>query len=272
MSGPARRHRAHVFDAVQAVREERQRDRRELAVDYLLEGSVRRDGDRIRITAQLIETRTELHLWAEVYDRRLEETLILQSDVAERIARSLAMELVPDQHMLGTSDGRRSESYEAYLKGRYHWNREGDEGLTAAIRTTSGPSSSIPNSRRPTRPWPEPGVSVAYYSARAWPPTLGLAREAALKATELDAGDSDPYVVLAEVRRLLDLNWPLAEDVYRKAVALAPSCEAARRGLAVSFASMSRFAEAKTEADARATSTRSALASMSVPHGCGTRR
>ena len=68
----------------------------ELAVDYLLEGSVRREGNRVRITAQLIESRTETHLWAETYDRRLEESLLLQSDVAARIAQSLAMELVPD--------------------------------------------------------------------------------------------------------------------------------------------------------------------------------
>ena len=70
---------------------------RELSADYLLEGSVRGEGDRIRITAQLIETRTETHLWAETYDRSLGETLNLQTDVAAHIARSLAMELVPDQ-------------------------------------------------------------------------------------------------------------------------------------------------------------------------------
>jgi tetratricopeptide (TPR) repeat protein len=92
-------------------------------------------------------------------------------------------------------------------------------------------------------------VSVAYSGRAPGRATLALAREAALTALELDAGDSDPYVALAEVQRLLDLDWPLAEASYRKAVALAPSCEAARRGLAVSLASMSRFAEAKTEAE-----------------------
>ena len=74
---------------------------RELSADYLLEGSVRGDGERIRITAQLIETRSEVHLWAETYDRSIGETLNLQTDVASHIARSLAMELVPDQWMSG---------------------------------------------------------------------------------------------------------------------------------------------------------------------------
>ena len=106
----------------------------ELGVDYLLEGSVRREGDRIRITAQLIETRTEVHLWAETYDRSVGEALILQTDVAAHIARSLAMELVPDQvEVLGRSTPRRTEAYQAYLKGRYHWNRGDTEGTASAI-------------------------------------------------------------------------------------------------------------------------------------------
>jgi TolB-like protein/Tfp pilus assembly protein PilF len=223
---------------------------RELDVDYLLEGSVRRDGDRIRITAQLIETRTELHLWAEVYDRRLEETLMLQSDVAERIARSLAMELVPDQQKaLVRADARRSESYEAYLKGRYHWNRKGDEGLATAISYYERAIELDPKFASAYAAMARARVSVAYYGREPGRATLGLAREAALKALDLDAGDSDPHVALAEVQRLLDLNWSLAETSYRKAVALAPSCEAARRGLAVSLASMSRFAEAKTHSE-----------------------
>src|SRR5688572_32888782 len=92
---------------------------RELSADYLLEGSVRGEGDRIRITAQLIETRTEVHLWAETYDRSLGETLNLQTDVAAHIARSLAMELVPDQvDVLGRATPRRTEAYQAYLKGQ----------------------------------------------------------------------------------------------------------------------------------------------------------
>ena len=107
---------------------------RELSADYLLEGSVRGDGDRIRITAQLIETSTEVHLWAETYDRSLGETLNLQTDVAAHIARSLAMELVPDQvDVLGRATPRRTEAYQAYLKGRYHWNRGSLEGVQAAI-------------------------------------------------------------------------------------------------------------------------------------------
>jgi tetratricopeptide (TPR) repeat protein len=92
-------------------------------------------------------------------------------------------------------------------------------------------------------------VSVAYYCREPGRATLESAREAALKAIDLDPGLSDAYVALAEVQRSLEWNWRLAEATYRKAIALAPSCEAAHRGLAVFLASMSRWAEAKAEAD-----------------------
>src|SRR5205823_6442945 len=88
---------------------------RELAVDYLLEGSVRHEGNLVRIAAQLIDARTEVHLWAETYDRRLEESLLLQSDVAARIAQSLAIELVPEQReAIRRVSPRHSEAYHAY--------------------------------------------------------------------------------------------------------------------------------------------------------------
>ncbi len=139
---------------------------RELSADYLLEGSVRGDGDRIRITAQLIETRTEVHLWAETYDRSLGETLNLQTDVAAHIARSLAMELVPDQvDVLGRSTPRRTEAYQAYLKGRYHWNRGGLDGVRSAIWYYERALDSIPSSPRRIRPWPARDIARELFEA-----------------------------------------------------------------------------------------------------------
>ena len=222
----------------------------ELGVDYLLEGSVRREADRIRITAQLIETRTETHLWAETYDRSVGEMLILQADVAAHIARSLAMELVPDQvDVLGRSSSRRTDAYQAYLKGRYHWNRGGVDGAMSALRyyekaidVDSGFAAAYAAIARAR-------VALANHSRQAGRGPLEQAREAALRAVEIDPGISDAHVALAEVRRTLEWNWRLAEDEYRTAIALAPSCESAHRFFAQFLAAMSRFAEAKTEAD-----------------------
>jgi TolB-like protein/tetratricopeptide (TPR) repeat protein len=223
---------------------------RELAVDFLLEGSVRFEGDRIRITAQLIEARTETHLWAETYDRRMEETLIMQTEVAARIAHSLAMELVPDQReALDRVGPRRNEAYQAYLKGRYHWNRSGDEGLKSALSYYERALDLDPQFAAAYAALARAKVSVAHSSAEPGRSPLEDARTAALRALELDPGLPDAHVALAEVRKSLEWNWPLAEATYRRAIALSPSCETAHRSLGTLLAGLSRFPEARAEAD-----------------------
>jgi TolB-like protein/Tfp pilus assembly protein PilF len=223
---------------------------RELSADYLLEGSVRRDGDRIRITAQLIETRTEVHLWAETYDRSMGETLILQAEVSAHIARSLAMELVPDQvDVLGKATPRRTEAYQAYLIGRYHWNRAGIDGVQAALPFYERAIELDPNFAAAYSAVARARISLASHSSQPGRPMLEQARDSALRSIELDPGISDAHLALAEVRRTLEWNWRLAEDEYRTAIALSPSCEAAHRLYGQFLATMSRFPEAKAEAD-----------------------
>lgn len=223
---------------------------RELSADYLLEGSVRGDGDRIRITAQLIETSTEVHLWAETYDRSLGETLNLQTDVAAHIARSLAMELVPDQvDVLGRATPRRTEAYQAYLKGRYHWNRGSLESVRSAIShyeraleldsSFAAAHSALARAR----------ISLANHAREPARAFLEQARTSALRSIEIDPGISDAHLALAEIRRTLEWNWRTAEDEYRTAIALSPSCESAHRFYGQFLAAMSRFGEAKAEVD-----------------------
>ena len=223
---------------------------RELGVDYLLEGSVRREGERVRITAQLIETRSEVHLWAETYDRSVGETLIVQADVAAHIARSLAMELVPDQvEVLGRSTARRTEAYQAYLKGRYHWNRGTLEGATAALSFYERALAIDPDFAAAHAAMARARVALANHGRQPGRGPLQQARTAALRAIELDPGVSDAHVALGEVRRALEWDWRLAEDEYRTAIALSPSCESAHRFFGSFLASMGRIAESKAVAD-----------------------
>jgi TolB-like protein/Tfp pilus assembly protein PilF len=223
---------------------------RELSADYLLEGSVRGDGDRIRITAQLIETRTEVHLWAETYDRSVGETLNLQTDVAAHIARSLAMELVPDQvDVLGRATPRRTEAYQAYLKGRYHWNRGGLEGVRSAISYYERALDLDPEFAAAHSAMARARISLANHSKEPGRVFLEQARASALRSIELDPGISDAHLALAEIRRTLEWNWRTAEEEYRLAIALSPSCESAHRFYGQFLATMSRFGEAKAEAD-----------------------
>ena len=143
---PHRRHRALVVDGRSRARTQRAREiGQALRADYLLEGSVRREGDRVRITARLVETAGETHLWAETYERHLTDCLSVQADVAARIAESLALELVPetsaaDGHNIAASTS--ASAYQEYLKaattgttGRPDVDSLGadDEGLEQAL-------------------------------------------------------------------------------------------------------------------------------------------
>src|SRR4029078_5223759 len=101
-----------------------------LRADYLLEGSVRREGDRVRITAQLVESSSEAHLWTDAYERTPTDCLSVQGEVPARIARSLAVELLPEQPVQPSHD---AAAYQTYLKGRYYWNLPGDQGFPQAI-------------------------------------------------------------------------------------------------------------------------------------------
>jgi TolB-like protein/Tfp pilus assembly protein PilF len=223
---------------------------RELSADYLLEGSVRGDGDRIRITAQLIETRSEVHLWAETYDRSMGESLNLQTEVAAHIARSLAMELVPDQvDVLGRATPRRTEAYQAYLKGRYHWNRGGLDAVKTAVSYYERALELDPEFAAAYSAMARARIALANYSKEPGRTHLERARALALRAIEIDPGISDAHLALAEIRRVLEWNWRVAEDEYRTALALSPSCESAHRFYAQFLASLSRFGEAKTLAD-----------------------
>ena len=114
----------------------------ELGVEYVVEGSVRRAGDRVRITTQLIQVADQSHLWAQTYDRRMADIFELQDEVAGAVAKALEVELVgptvPVAPPLGEQktqyEGTNSEAYEAYLKGRFHWNKRTPESLRLAIK------------------------------------------------------------------------------------------------------------------------------------------
>src|SRR5213594_2647771 len=108
---------------------------RELEVDFVVEGTVLRAGRRVRITAQLIDAPKEMHLWAESYEGGLRDVLTLQAEVARAIAREVQVKLTPEERA-HLAQVRRvdPEAYEAYLKGRYHWNRHSAEGFGKAVQ------------------------------------------------------------------------------------------------------------------------------------------
>jgi TolB-like protein/Tfp pilus assembly protein PilF len=211
-----------------------------LRVDYLVEGSVRCAGDRVRITARLVETAGETQLWSGAYDRELTDCLFVQTDVAARIARSLAMELTPPEHAAPCEPA----AYQAYLKGRYYWNKPFDEGVKEAIvyyQRALDVSCSFGAAH----------AALARAHIRRAEFYHGLPRQAlkdaeasALRALAIDSTLYEAHIALGDVRRMHDLDWPAAEASYAEAIAQNPSCESAHRAYGMSLSVQGRHAEA----------------------------
>lgn len=212
-----------------------------LSVDYLVEGSVRCVGDRVRVTARLVETAGETHLWSDVYDRELTDCLAVQTDVAARIARSLAMELAPSVDRPVTCD---PTAYQAYLKGRYYWNKPFDDGLKEAVSYYQRALEASPSYGAAHAALARAHVARAefYHSL----PRLALkdAEASASRALGIDPTLYEAHLALGDVRRMHDLDWSAAESSYADAMAQNPSYESAHRAYGMALSVQGRHAEA----------------------------
>jgi TolB-like protein/Tfp pilus assembly protein PilF len=219
-----------------------------LRVDYLLEGSVRRHGDRVRIATQLVETRGETQLWAQTYDRDMGDVLAVQSDVAARIAESLAVELTPALRSVHPSV-RSPAAHDAYLKGLFYWGKPADSGLPEAIRFFEDAMRLDPSFAAAQGALARMRVAQAVYYARE--PRLALedAREAARRALDLDASESDAHLAIGAVRLWLDWDWAGAESAFRTAITLNPNNHAAHREYGQFLATRGRTLEATVLVD-----------------------
>jgi TolB-like protein/Tfp pilus assembly protein PilF len=219
-----------------------------LRADYLLEGSVRHEDDRVRVTARLIETGGETQLWAEMYDRHLTHSLSVQSDVAAQIARALAAELVPDERTRAHSAAA-SAAYQAYLKGRYFWNKTEDQRIDQAIAyyeealsldASFGPAAAALARAR---------IARAEHYLEVPRLALASARDTARRALDIDGSLYEAHLALGETQRMLDFDWVGAETSYLKALALNPSSESAHRAYALLLSALGRHREAVRESD-----------------------
>lgn len=220
-----------------------------LRAHYLVEGTVRTEGDRVRITAQLIEVHGETQLWADSFERPTADSLLVQSDVATQIVRSVAVELLPDRAPAPSTGTRHVEAYQSYLKGRYHWNRPGDEGIREclsfyglALKLDPGFATAHGAMARAT-------VAAADYYLREPRGALDAAEASAARALAIDPTEPEALVAIAEVRRCRDWDWDGAEEVYRRALSFNPSNEAARRLYGVLLGARCRYDAAAAMTD-----------------------
>jgi len=199
---------------------------RELGVDYVLEGSVRRDGERVRITAQLIQVKDQTHLWAKEYDRGLKDILGLESEVAGEVAREIRLRLTPaETARLAATHPVDPEAYEMYLKGRYFWNKRNEAAYLKAIEYFNQAISRDPEYARAYS-----GLADAYALLGSWPNAevprkvaMPRAKEAALTALKLDDSLAEAHASLAFVEMHYEWDWKESEREFRRAIELNPN-------------------------------------------------
>jgi TolB-like protein/Flp pilus assembly protein TadD/tRNA A-37 threonylcarbamoyl transferase component Bud32 len=221
---------------------------RQLKVDAVVEGSVLRSGDRVRITAQLIDARTDRHLWARSYERDLRDVLALQSEVAQAIANEIKIKVTPQEQVrLARARPVSPEAHEAYLKGRYYWNLRTEESLKKGIEYFQKAIE-----RDPGCALAYVGLADSYLNLMGWDlmapkEAYPRAKAAALKALEVDETLAEAHVPLGAAGFAYEWDWVGAEKELRRAIELNPSYATAHNFYAQYLMYLGRHNEAITE-------------------------
>ena len=196
---------------------------RELNVDGIIEGTVQRSGDRVRITAQLIYGPSDKHVWAHSYERDMREVFALERDVTEEIAREVRARIAtPNQVPVAQARRASPKVLEAYLQGNYHLSRfgsgGGDEQLTMAEEYFQRAIDADPNFAPAYNQLANAHLNLLQPSKQ----DFDIARKMAERAVELDPNSSDAHHTLGDVKGRA-WNWPGSEEEYRRAVVLNPN-------------------------------------------------
>jgi len=226
---------------------------RELNVDGIVEGTVQRSGERVRITAQLIQARADKHLWASSYERDLRDVFMLERDVAGDIAHQVQARL-STQNQAGPRNQAAAaqprpvnlKALEAYLQGNFYLRQWGKGGSGESVKK-AGKYFQEAIDADPNFAPAYVGKAEVYSSFRTSSEELAIAREAAERAVELDPTSSDARWVLGDFKLLYDWNWAGAEEEYRRAIALNPNNAWAHHELGDFLEQMGRLDEAWKE-------------------------
>jgi len=222
---------------------------RELGVDTLIEGTVQRVGNRVRIRVQLIDSTSDRHLWARSYDHELKDVLVLQSSAARDIAEEVQGKVALPQASVPPVNPHpvQPDAYEAYLKGRYFWNKRTEDGLRKSVDYFQHAIA-----RDPKFAAAYAGLADSYsiMGSDVLPARVASskAHTAANRALELDPPIAEGHAELALVEFYYDWNWTRSEQEFRRAIELNPNYATAHQWYSYYLAAMGRFPEAMEEA------------------------
>jgi TolB-like protein/DNA-binding winged helix-turn-helix (wHTH) protein/Flp pilus assembly protein TadD len=225
----------------------------ELGVQYVLEGSVRRDAEKVRISAKLIQLKDQTRLWERQYDRELGSLLALQGEIArettDEIKLTLGQHHRPDVVPRTPVPATTSEAYDLYLKGQYFWNKRTVPGFHQAIEYFQQAITKDSNYAPAYAGLADSYTLLTGYSGAPAARFMPKARAAALRALELDADLPEAHTALALIVQNYDWDWQTAEKEYRRAVELNPSYATAHHWYAEHLMWRGRFDEAFRESE-----------------------
>jgi len=224
---------------------------KELGADYVLEGSVRRDSQQVRITAQLIQLKDQTHVWARQYDRELNNLLVLQGAIAQEIAAEIQRTLGDRSAMhwahRASASPRTYEAYDLYLKGRYFWNKRTRQGFEQAIGCFQQAVAKDPDFASAYAGLADSYVLMSAYSLAPISDTMTKARTAAQRALQLDDSLAEAHTSLALIAQNYDWDWATAGREYQRAIQLDPNYPTAHHWYAEHLALEGHFEEAMPE-------------------------
>jgi TolB-like protein/DNA-binding winged helix-turn-helix (wHTH) protein/Tfp pilus assembly protein PilF len=222
---------------------------RELHVDAVVEGTVMHSGDRVRITAQLIEASTDHHLWAASYDRDLQNVLSMQEEVTRAIVSEVRVKLTAqEQARLANMHPINPEAFQLWLKGRYYWYKLNPEGLQKAIEYFQQALEKDPAYAPAYAGLADSYNLLAFFNV--FPPreVMPKAKAAAVKALELDDNLAEAHVSLGWAGFTYDLDWPAAGKHFDRAIVLNPAYPLAHSYYSLYLGALGRPEEGLTEA------------------------
>lgn len=226
---------------------------RELGVQYVLEGSVRRDTSRVRITAQLIQVKDQTPLWTRQYDRELKDLLLVQSEIARGISDGIQTALGNHQPPAPVTRPSLSpeeyEGHDLYLQGRYFWNKRNYDGFQQAISYFQQAIVKDPNYAPAYAGLADTHALMSTWGVVPQQEFMPKARTAALKALEIDETSAEAHTSLGLIAEAYDYDWPRAEREFRRAIELNPDYATAHQWYAEYLSWQGRTDEALAEAE-----------------------
>ena len=219
-----------------------------LGVNSVLEGSVRKHGNRLRITAQLINVANGFHLWSERYDRDIDDIFAIQDEIALAITEKLKVTLLEnDRELMVKTHTQNTDAHSLYLKGRYEWNKRTKEGFLKSIDYFT---QAIAEDQQYSLAYA--GMADSYtllcgYHILSPETSIPKAKSAAEKAMELNPKLAEAYEAIGHIELLSGFDWKKAEDNYKKAIQLNDGFATARQRYALMLAIHNRFDEAFEE-------------------------